>query len=90
MEAVGGAAGRTAGLDPSDQTARLQRRMKDLEKERGGGGGKAGSEKEKDQVCVHYDECVDNTSVAVEPSSVVRCVNAVSQLGADRVKLRNY
>lgn len=52
MEAVGGAAGRAADPDLSDHCARLQRRMKDLERERDGGGGKAGSKKEKDQVGV--------------------------------------
>lgn len=53
LEAVGGAAGCTAEQDLSDQTALLQHRMKEQEKERDGGGGKAGSKKEKDQVgCV--------------------------------------
>lgn len=43
----------TAEPDLSDQTALLQHRMNEQEKERDGGGGKAGNNQEKDQVgCV--------------------------------------
>ena len=50
QQAGGGAAGCTAVPELCDQTTRLQRRMKNLEKERDGGGGKSDSKKEKDQV----------------------------------------
>ncbi len=56
---MGGAAGCTTDQDLCDQITRLERRMKELEKERDGGVGKAGSKKEKDQVCQHNFESVD-------------------------------
>lgn len=53
---VGGAAGRRAEPELSDQTSWMQRKMKDLEKEKDGGNRKAGRTKENDQVCsIHSD-----------------------------------
>ncbi|KAM7372502.1 hypothetical protein PAMP_009666 [Pampus punctatissimus] len=49
QQAGGGALGRTALPELCDHSTQLQCRMKDLEKERDGGGGKTGSKKEKDQ-----------------------------------------